>query len=43
MLVRVKRQKGPNEIPYWQSFEYTGSLDVTIVAVINSINYTDDI
>lgn len=43
MLVHVKRQKGPNEKPYWQIFEYNGNLDVTVVTVINSINYTDDI
>ena len=43
MLVRVKRQKGPNESSYWQSFEYNGSLDVTVVAVINSINSKNDI
>jgi succinate dehydrogenase / fumarate reductase iron-sulfur subunit len=43
MLVRIKRQKGPNENSYWQSFEYNGSLDATVVTVINSINYTDDI
>ena len=43
MLVHIKRQKGPNQKPYWQSFEYNGSLDVTVVTVINTINYTDDI
>jgi succinate dehydrogenase / fumarate reductase iron-sulfur subunit len=43
MLVRVKRQKGPNEKAYWQSFDYKGSLDVSVVTVINAINYTDDI
>lgn len=43
MLVRVKRQKGPNENAYWQSFDYKGSLDVSVVTVINAINYTDDI
>ena len=43
MIVRVKRQKGPNDSPYWQSFEYNGKLDVTVVAVINFINYSNDI
>ena len=43
MLVRVKRQKGPNEPSYWQIFTYNGRLDVTVVTVLNSINYTDDI
>lgn len=43
MLVRIKRQKEPNGIAYWQSFEYKGSLDVSVVTVINAINYTDDI
>ena len=43
MLVRIKRQKGPNEAPYWQSFEYNGSKDVTVVTVLNTLNYTDDL
>jgi succinate dehydrogenase / fumarate reductase iron-sulfur subunit len=43
MLVRIKRQKGPNEQPYWQTFEYTGSKDATVVTVLNALNYTDDL
>ena len=43
MLVRIKRQKSPDKMPYWQTFEYKGSLDATVVTVLNSINYTDDL
>ena len=43
MLVSIKRQKGPDEQPYWQTFDYNGSMDATIVAVLNAINYTDDL
>lgn len=43
MLVRIKRQKGPNEQPYWQTFEYNGSKDATVVTVLNALNYTDDL
>jgi succinate dehydrogenase / fumarate reductase iron-sulfur subunit len=43
MLVRVKRQKGPNENSYWQCFEYNGSVDVTVVTVINHINNSNEI
>ena len=43
MLVRIKRQKGPNEQPYWQTFEYKGSKDATVVTVLNALNYTDDL
>ena len=39
MLVRIKRQKGPNEQPYWQTFEYKGSKDATVVTVLNALNY----
>ena len=43
MIVRIKRQKGPNETPYWQSFNYDGDMNVTVVTVLNAINYTDDV
>ena len=43
MLVRIKRQKNQNEKPYWQTFEYKGNTDATVVAVLNSLNYTDDL
>lgn len=43
MKVRIKRQINFNSLPYWQTFEYNGPKDVTVVAVLNAINYTDDL
>ena len=43
MLVKIKRQKNKDSKPYWQSFSYNGPLHVTISALLNAINYTDDI
>lgn len=43
MIVKIKRQQAPDSAPYWQSFSYNGPLHVTVSAVLDAINYTDDI
>ena len=43
MIVKIKRQSNPNSAPYWQSFEYNGPLHITVSALLDAINYTDDI
>ena len=43
MIVKIKRQHAPDSAPYWQCFSYSGPLHVTISAVLDAINYTDDI
>ena len=43
MIVKIKRQQTPDSASYWQSFSYDGPLHVTISAVLDAINYTDDI
>ena len=43
MLVKIKRQSSPNTEPYWQSFTYEGDGHVTVSAVLDSLNYTDDL
>lgn len=43
MLVRIKRQTGPEAAPYWQSFSYDGPKHVTVSAVLDALNYTDDL
>ena len=42
MIVKIKRQSSPDAAPYWQSFSYNGPMHVTVSAVLDSINYTDD-
>ena len=42
MIVKIKRQSSPAAAPYWQSFSYNGPMHVTVSAVLDAINYTDD-
>ena len=43
MLVKIKRQSGPNSESYWQNFTYNGEKHVTVSAVLDALNYTDDL
>ena len=43
MIVRIKRQKTPKSSPYWQSFSYNGPEHVSVSAVLDALNYTDDL
>ena len=43
MRVNVLRQRAPGMPPYWESFEYDGPKDYTIAAVLDYLNYHDDI
>jgi succinate dehydrogenase / fumarate reductase iron-sulfur subunit len=43
MIVRIKRQKEPKAAPYWQNFSYNGPEHVTVSAVLDALNYTDDL
>ena len=43
MIVKIKRQKAPNSDSYWQSFHYDGPAHVTVSAVLDALNYTDDL
>ena len=43
MIVKIKRQHDADAAPYWQSFSYTGPEHVTVSAVLDALNYTDDL
>ena len=43
MIVKIKRQNDPKSPAYWQSFEYNGPKHVTVSAVLDALNYTDDL
>ena len=43
MIVKIKRQETPESAPYWQSFNYNGPKHVTVSAVLDALNYTDDL
>lgn len=43
MIVKIKRQRAPETDAYWQSFSYSGPEHVTVSAVLDALNYTDDL
>lgn len=43
MTVTIKRRSSADSAPYWQSFSYDGPRHVTVSAVLDAINYTDDL
>ena len=43
MKVKVLRQISPATEPYWETFDYDGPSDYSVAAVIEYINYKDDI
>ena len=43
MIVRIKRQRDAESVPYWQNFRYDGPTHVTVSAVLDALNYTDDL
>jgi succinate dehydrogenase / fumarate reductase iron-sulfur subunit len=43
MIVKIKRQSSPESATYWQSFSYDGNKHITVSALLDIINYTDDI
>ena len=43
MIVKIKRQHDFESAPYWQSFNYDGPLHVPVSAVLDALNYTDDL
>ena len=43
MIVKIKRQAAPESEAYWQSFNYDGPKHVSVSAVLDALNYTDDL
>ena len=43
MIVTIKRRSSSDAAPYWQSFSYDGPEHVTVSAVLDALNYTDDL
>ena len=43
MKVRILRQCSPEDKPHWETFDYNGSEDASVAAVLDYINYNDDI
>ena len=43
MIVRIKRQEKQDSGPYWQSFSYKGVSGETVAAVLNNLNYPEEL
>lgn len=43
MIVKIKRQTASDTPSYWQSFAYDGPKHVTVSAILDALNYTDDL
>ena len=43
MIVRIKRKRDAETASYWQSFTYDGPTHVPVSAVLDALNYTDDL
>lgn len=43
MIVKIKRQNSPTAPSFWQSFEYNGPEHVPVSAILDALNYTDDL
>ena len=43
MSVKIKRQETAESTAYWQSFKYDGPKHVTVSALLDALNYTDDL
>ena len=43
MLVKIKRQKDKSDKPYWQTFRYDGDKNTTVSAMLDELNYADDL
>ncbi len=43
MKIRILRQKTPDTEPYWESFNYEGTMEISVAGVLDRLNYGDDI
>lgn len=43
MIIKIKRQISSKAEPYWQSFDYNGSLNITVAAVLDYLNSTENL
>lgn len=43
MLIKIKRQDDAVSKPYWQTFECEAAPDMTVSALLDKLNYSDDL
>ena len=43
MKIKILRQKDPESAPYWESFDYSGTKDISVAGLLDQLNFRDDI
>ena len=43
MKIRILRQLKPDSTPYWESFDYEGTKEISVAGLLDHLNYNDDI
>ena len=43
MKIKILRQKTPDSKPYWESFNYDGSMEISVAGMLDKLNFGDDI
>ncbi|MCR5604025.1 MAG: succinate dehydrogenase [Lachnospiraceae bacterium] len=43
MKIRILRQTEPDGDAYWESFDYDGTREISVAALLDHLNYNDDI
>ena len=43
MKIRILRQKVPDSEPYWEAFNYDGTMEISVAGMLDKLNFGDDI
>ena len=43
MKIKILRQKTPDSEPYWESFNYSGTREISVAGLLDQLNFRDDI
>ena len=43
MKIKILRQKTPQTSPYWETFNYEGTLNISVAGMLDCLNFGDDI
>ena len=43
MKIKILRQKTPDSEPYWESFIYNGTMEISVAGMLEELNFGDDI
>ena len=43
MKIKILRQTDPDSAPYWESFDYQGTKDISVAGLLDQLNFKDDL